>query len=214
MQKDFFVEIEARQINHQGEKICGDVFLKRRIKEENRFVAVLSDGMGHGVKANILGSLTATMAMSFTIEHKTPERIAEIIMKTLPVCQERKTAYATFTIIDITLNDKVQIIEYDNPRTMIFRKNKPLKLHWQEIDLTSCDYLEKKLHITEFYPHLGDRIVSISDGVSQSGLGSDTYPMGWGSEKITNYIEEFLSTEPKISAARLAEKVVNRAVFN
>ncbi len=66
MEQDFYIEVNSQQRNHDGERICGDVFLYRYIKEEDRVVAVLSDGMGHGVKANILATLTATMALNFT----------------------------------------------------------------------------------------------------------------------------------------------------
>ena len=77
---------------------------------------MLSDGMGHGVKANILATLTATMALNFTREHKDFNTIAEIIMNTLPVCSVRKISYSTFTIIDIEMDGKVSILEYDNPQ--------------------------------------------------------------------------------------------------
>ena len=66
MRKDFFIEVNSQQRNHDEERICGDVFLYRYIREEERVIAVLSDGMGHGVKANILATLTATMALNFT----------------------------------------------------------------------------------------------------------------------------------------------------
>ena len=113
MNKDFYIEVNSQQRNHDEERICGDVFLNKYIKEEDRVVAVLSDGMGHGVKANILATLTATMALNFTREHKEIDRIAEIIMNTLPVCSERKIAYATFTIVDIESSGKTNILEYD-----------------------------------------------------------------------------------------------------
>ena len=67
MADNLYIEIDARQINHNEEKICGDVFLKKRIKEDKRIIAVLSDGMGHGVKANVLATLTSTMALNFTV---------------------------------------------------------------------------------------------------------------------------------------------------
>src|SRR5512137_1149779 len=101
MEENFFVEVDCQQKSYEGERICGDVFLSGRVKEENRIVLVLSDGMGHGIKANVLATLTATMALNFTREHKEVDRIAEIIMNTLPVCSERKISYSTFTIVDI-----------------------------------------------------------------------------------------------------------------
>ncbi len=116
MERDFFIEVNSQQRNHHGERICGDVFLSKNVREENRIIAVLSDGMGHGVKANILATLTSTMALNFTREHKEPDRIAEIIMNTLPVCSERKISYATFSIVDIESDGRANILEYDNPQ--------------------------------------------------------------------------------------------------
>ena len=76
MERNFFIEVNSQQRNHHGERICGDVFISGNVREENRIIAVLSDGMGHGVKANILATLTSTMALNFTREHKAPDRIA------------------------------------------------------------------------------------------------------------------------------------------
>jgi len=112
----FYTEVSCQQRNHEGERICGDVFITKRIKEENRIIVVLSDGMGHGVKANVLATLTATMSINFTREHKDPNRIAEIIMNTLPVCSVRDISYSTFTIVDVS-NDGVFI--FSNMITLI-----------------------------------------------------------------------------------------------
>ena len=117
----FFIEVDCQQKSFEGERICGDVFLSGKVKEENRIVAVLSDGMGHGVKASVLGTMTATMALNFTKEHKEPQKTAEIIMKTLPVCSVRKMSYSTFTIIDVEYNGDTTILEYDNPRCLLIR---------------------------------------------------------------------------------------------
>ena len=128
MERDFFIEVNSQQRNHYGERICGDVFISKNVREENRIVAVLSDGMGHGVKANILATLTSTMALNFTREHKEPDRIAEIIMNTLPVCSVRKISYATFTIVDIESDGRTNILEYDNPQCIILREISHLTL--------------------------------------------------------------------------------------
>jgi len=86
---NIFIEIGFSFRNHHESLICGDTFLYKKFKEENRYIIVLSDGMGHGVKANVLSALTATMALNFTYEHKEEYRIAEIILNTLPVCSEK-----------------------------------------------------------------------------------------------------------------------------
>jgi hypothetical protein len=214
MNNDIFIEVAAHQINHIGERICGDVFLKRRIKEDKRIISVLSDGMGHGVKANMLATLTATMAMNFTIEHRNPERIAEIIMNTLPVCSERQLSYATFSIIDIEINGRIHILEYDNPQCILIRNNQHLPLNWQEIVMTSERHKGKKLRHCSFYHKKEDRILYMSDGITQSGLGSERYPFGWGEKNVRNYVVNALESDNNISAAKLCEKVVNKAVQN
>ncbi|MBM3403719.1 MAG: hypothetical protein FJY10_02375 [Bacteroidetes bacterium] len=58
MSDGFFIEVNCQQVSHFDARICGDTFLSKRIKEEGRIIAVLSDGMGHGVKANMLSTLS------------------------------------------------------------------------------------------------------------------------------------------------------------
>ena len=214
MDKDFYIEVNCHQRNHDGEHICGDVFLSERVKEENRTVIVLSDGMGHGVKAAVLATLTATMALNFTKEHKEFNKIAEIIMNTLPVCSERKISYSTFTIIDIEIDGQVKILEYDNPQSIIFRGIDVFEPAWSNIILDSEKNKGKELRYCSFYPKKEDRIIFFSDGVMQSGMGSEKYSFGWERNYVLKYILENLSTNLKISAAKLASKVVNVAAAN
>ncbi|MDA3890269.1 MAG: SpoIIE family protein phosphatase [Salinivirgaceae bacterium] len=214
MHQRFYIEVNCQQKNHEGERICGDVFLSQRIKEEKRIIAVLSDGMGHGVKANILATLTATMALNFTKEHKDFNTIAEIIMNTLPVCSVRQISYSTFTIIDIEMDGKVSILEYDNPQTAIFRDNKVYHPKWRSIVLDSENNSGKELRSCEFHPRKGDRIVFCSDGIVQSGLGSKRYPFGWGNDNLIKYISETIQQIPNISARKLAKNAMNIAVGN
>ncbi|MDY0342100.1 MAG: SpoIIE family protein phosphatase [Lentimicrobium sp.] len=210
----FYIEVNAELRNHHESRICGDVFLSRRIKEENRIIVVLSDGMGHGVKANMLATLTATMALNFTLEHKELNRIAEIIMNTLPVCSERKMSYATFTILDIEVDGKVSILEYDNPQTIVMRGTEVFEPEWACVMLSGDKNSGKELKSCEFYPEKEDRIIIMSDGVAQSGLGGGKYLFGWGRDNILAYVHELVNHEPDISALNLAHKVVNMANLN
>ncbi|HLP71477.1 MAG TPA: SpoIIE family protein phosphatase [Bacteroidales bacterium] len=214
MDRNFFIEVNSQQRNHHEGRICGDVFLYRYIKEENRVIAVLSDGMGHGVKANVLATLTSTMAINFTREHKEVDRIAEIIMNTLPVCSERKISYSTFTIIDIESSGKVNILEYDNPGTIILRGRSLLDAPWKKVVLQKGKHAGKILKSCSFLPEKEDRIIMCSDGVSQSGMGSETYPFGWERDNIAEYASDLVSGEASISASVLAGKVVTMAHKN
>ena len=214
MQKDFYIEVNSQQRNHDEERICGDVFLYKYINEENRVITVLSDGMGHGVKANILATLTSTMALNFTREHKEVDRIAEIIMNTLPVCSERKIAYSTFTIVDIESSGRANILEYDNPSTIILRGNREFDPGWKKVILEKGKHTGQILKTCSFLPEKEDRIISCSDGVSQSGMGSESFPFGWERDNIVTYALTLVSGEQSISAVTLAGKIVTMAHKN
>ncbi len=211
----YHAEVDCLQKNHDKERICGDVYVSGKVKEENRIVVVLSDGMGHGVKANILATLTATMALKFTEEHKAPEKTAETIMNTLPECSERKISYSTFTVIDINFTKgDTTILEYDNPRTLIFREDKEFTPEWNCILLNSEKNSGKEIKVCSFRPRRGDRIFFCSDGITQSGLGSQKYPFGWGIEDVSKYIENSLKLKKDLSARQISSKILNIAHRN
>lgn len=214
MNNEFYIEVACIQKNHEGERICGDVFLSEKIKTEERTIVVLSDGMGHGIKANMLATLTSTMALNFTKEHKDVNRIAEIIMNTLPVCSKRHISYSTFTIIDIEIDGKTTILEYDNPETIIIRKEQIFDPEWQTIVMEGEQNAGKILKNCIFQAQKEDRIIFCSDGITQSGMGSSKYPFGWGHDNLEDFTKRLVTNNPEISANKLAGKVVNMAYQN
>lgn len=211
----FSIEVACSQKSHFEERICGDVFLSKKTEGRQRAIVALSDGMGHGVKANILGTLTSTMALSLTEEHKNPNSIGQIIMKTLPVCSQRQTSYSTFTIIDIDLNKEVSIIEYDNPQTLTLRGKEIFEPEWHCI-VTEGERrkINKEILTCSFSPEKEDRIIFWTDGITQSGIGSEDYPTGWGIKNAIEFVRKIVCAEPQISAQKLASKVVNMAAVN
>ncbi len=213
-ENSFFIDVECRQNNHAGELICGDVFLSHRIKEEGRIIAVLSDGMGSGVKANVLATLTSSMAMNFTIEHREVARTAEIIMNTLPVCSVRKVSYSTFTIIDIEHDGVTTIVEYDNPLCLITRGQEEFDPGWEDLVLKSEQNKGKKLRICKFKAQLEDRIFFWSDGIVQSGMGTRAFPFGWGRDELGEYVKKIVRYSPYASSGKLAQKVINMALLH
>jgi len=212
--QQFHIEINCQQKFQDGERICGDVFLSQKIPEEGRTIMVLSDGMGHGVKANMHATLTATMALNFTREHKDVEKIAEIIMNTLPVCSERKISYATFTVLDIEDNGLTRILEFDNPHALIFRGDQMLEPEWNCIIMTSQKNAGREILTCSFRSRKEDRIVLCTDGVVQSGMGYTAYPFGWDREKLADHVRDLIVRDPEISARKLGTRIVNVAVQN
>ncbi|MGE5683092.1 MAG: SpoIIE family protein phosphatase [Bacillota bacterium] len=211
---DFFIEVDHHQGFKNKQIVGGDVFLHHKIKEENRIISVLSDGLGSGIKANVLATLTSTMAINFISNSKDIRQTAETIMKTLPVCKVRKISYSTFTIADVDNFGNTRIIEYDNPPFVLIRENRIVKLQSKLIRLRYQKYKENILKYSEFQAQMGDRIIFFSDGVSQSGMGTKITPLGWGNEKIEEYLLNLIKNNNTISARELAKNVVSKAYAN
>ncbi|NLK61270.1 MAG: SpoIIE family protein phosphatase, partial [Treponema sp.] len=121
MNGNTFVEVGFYQTRKYGQGTEGDTFLSRKTSD-GRIVTALSDGLGSGVKAGVLATLTASMAVTFISDDIPVRRAAARIMRTLPVCRERGISYATFTIVDINTMDRVKIIEYENPPYLLVRE--------------------------------------------------------------------------------------------
>lgn len=215
MNSNLFIDIYCSQRNCKDERICGDTFLFNRLGDGNRSIIVLSDGMGHGVKANILSTLTATMIINFDHERDDLKRTAEMLLKSLPICSVRKICYSTFSIIDINMTTRMAtIIEYDNPACMIFRDGKELVCDWDCTMFESEMSNRQSILSTTFKFEEGDRIVVMSDGVTQSGLGSKEYPFGWKRDRVSSYIQSYIDIYPHSSSKFLSEMVVSKAVEN
>ncbi|MBN1985942.1 MAG: SpoIIE family protein phosphatase [Prolixibacteraceae bacterium] len=210
----YHVEIDVQQKKPKGEIACGDVFQASVTRGESRTILVLSDGIGHGIKASVLGTLTATMALKYTKLHTKPEIAARIIMEALPKSSDGKENYATFTIVEIDPDGLVRIINYDNPPVLILRNGKPFLPKEYELKIRGEENLGKLLRCREFKAYKEDRIIFMSDGVPQSGLGNKRFPMGWGMEKIEDFILNQVDRMPDISATKLSRKILNQAVMN
>jgi hypothetical protein len=214
MDEKFYIEVVCKQKNHGDARVCGDVFYTRKIAEEGRIIAVLSDGMGHGIKANILATLTSTLALNLTQEHKSVEAIAETIISTLPVDSVKEMNYSTFTIVDIDVDGEVKILEYENPKTLFYRGARFFEPVWNGVVLNGVKHAGKEVLTTSFKPVKEDRIIFCSDGVVQSGLGSEKYPIGFGQENLELLLTDAIQEEHDISANKLAAKVIDRANLN
>ena len=211
---DYHVEIDVQQKKPKGEVACGDVFQSNIFREEGRTILVLSDGIGHGIKANVLATLTAAMALKYTQFHTKPEIAAGIIMNALPKSSDGKESYATFTIIEIETDGLVKIINYDNPPVLILRNGKPYQPKEYELNIRGEENLGKLLRCREFTARKEDRLIFMSDGVPQSGLGNNRYPMGWGTENIEAFAKSQINRMPDISATKLARKIINQTAMN
>jgi hypothetical protein len=211
---NYHVEIDVQQKKPKGEIACGDVFMSDIFREEGRTILVLSDGIGHGIKASVLATLTATMALKYARFHTRPEISAQIIMEALPKSSDGKESYATFTIIEIETDGHVRIINYDNPPVLIIRNGQPFQPKEYMLEVRGPENVGKLLRCREFTARKEDRLVFLSDGVVQSGLGNKRYPMGWGIENVYTFALNQVNRMPDISASKLARKINNQAAMN
>ena len=209
MPNDVFVEMECFQLCHDGEIVCGDDFLFERLEQENRHLAVLSDGLGSGIKANLLACMTTTMALEFVRSNMDVLLSAEIIMDTLPVCEVRRISYATFSIFDLQIGGKSRIIEMDNPPFIHLRNGKDLKVSRQS--MVSERWPDRRVQLAEIYAITGDRLIAFSDGVAQAGLGQPGCKFGWRREGALEFIQAEVAKDPAISARELSQRVVYAA---
>jgi hypothetical protein len=207
-----YIDVDFCQQAKHGQVVAGDVFLTRKIKEEGRIITVLSDGLGSGIKAGVLASLTATMALRYTSAFVDVRQSAKTIMDTLPVCEKRKISYSTFTIVDMDDDGKTRVIEHGNPPLVLLRGQTPVPL--QRDSLTLEAWKDRVIQYSEFDTQLGDRIVFFSDGVSQSGLGRAGLPLGWGPERVTNFLSRQIYSETEISSQELSRNLVAEALGN
>ena len=210
MTDDVFVEVEAAQRNRFGEDICGDAFKTLRIADEGRVIAVLSDGLGHGVKASILSLMTATMALKYTAKDADIVRTAEVIMDALPVCQVRKISYATFTVVDIFPDGATRVVEMDNPPAILLRDGKTVPMDYEEV--ASPRYNDRVIRVYDLTMRPGDRLIFTSDGITQAGLGSERMRLGWRIKGCQEYVEEIVARDPSISARSLSQQILGQAL--
>jgi hypothetical protein len=208
-QEDTFVEIECCQRTKDGESVCGDDFQSILLNEEGRYISVLSDGLGSGIKASLLANMTTSMILRFVSQNMEIKSSAEIIMDTLPVCEVRKISYATFTVVDILAHGLTRIVEMDNPRYIHLRNGKDIQ--WKRNTLVSEAWPERKLMLSEFKITPGDRIIFFTDGVTQAGMGQPNTKLGWRRSGCLEFIQKLIERENDISARRLSHSIVAQA---
>ncbi|HOW64334.1 MAG TPA: SpoIIE family protein phosphatase [Candidatus Paceibacterota bacterium] len=212
MTGESFIDVDFRQCPKHGQRVSGDRFLTRRFKDEGRIISVLSDGLGSGVKASVLSNLTATMALRYTAAFMDVRQSARTIMDTLPICEERRISYSTFTIVDLREDGHARVIEHGNPPLLLLRDAQPLPL--ERIEFALEKWKDRAMYYTEFQVQRGDRIVFYSDGVNQSGMGRKGFPLGWGNENVRRFVSRHISEHSEIPAGELASVLTQIALTN
>ena len=179
---DLCADIGYKSINHYGEQLCGD-HVEIVEQNDNSTVIVLADGLGSGVKASILSTLTSKIISTMMAAGLPIEECVSTIAATLPVCSVRGVAYSTFTIMHIINNETAEIIQYDNPQTIVLRDNKNYDYPKTEMNIDG-----KKIYKSVIRLHEGDIFIAMSDGCPHAGIGI-AYNFGWKREDIIGFME-------------------------
>ncbi len=194
------VDIAYRQLNKFGEEICGDR-VETQESEEQKYV-VMSDGLGSGVKANILSSLTTKIIATMLREGCSLQEVTETLNQTLPVCKVRDIAYSTFTALKVDPQGLVEAAEYDNPKLMWFSNGVLKNIPRKEVRYSERMLVSESL----FSLSKGDVLVAMSDGVVHAGIGR-SWNLGWSWERVARYIETILEKEK--NAADICDNLVD-----
>ena len=180
---NFFVDIGWQSHNKHGELLCGDHVEIAR-KDEDQAVVVLADGLGSGVKANILSTLTSKIISTMIAENLSVEECVSAITATLPVCKERNLAYSTFTILRINADMEAEIIQFDNPHLFMLRNGK--NTEYQEMSENIGD---KTIYKSRVKLRENDIFMMFSDGLIGASTG-EVLNLKWQRPDIIKYMEQ------------------------
>ncbi len=195
-------DIGYKSINHDGEQLCGD-HVDVVESGEDSTVIVLADGLGSGVKASILSTLTGKIISTMMSEGLSITDCVETIAKTLPICSVRGVAYSTFTIMHLVENREMELIQYDNPLTILIRDGENYLYPMTEMNIDG-----KKIYHSMIKLQEGDAFVTMSDGCPHAGIGL-AYNFGWKRDEIIQYMKTVVAGEyaAKTMATILLEEV-------
>jgi hypothetical protein len=182
------VEVAHKGLHKHGEELCGD-WVKISTTDSS-FIAVLSDGLGSGVKANIMATLTAEIAATMLEQGAPIDDAIETLVATLPECKIRHLAYATFCILHVHKGRQAYLVEYDAPPLFLVRRGQVVALPRQERAVWG-----RTIHECQFDLQEGDYMVMVSDGYIHAGVGR-SLKLGWGWENIAQTIEKRAETHP------------------
>ncbi|MBR1676888.1 MAG: SpoIIE family protein phosphatase [Clostridia bacterium] len=178
---DLCAEIGYKSINHFGEQLCGD-HVDIAYQSDDSSVIVLADGLGSGVKASILSTLTSKIISTMMAEGLSIEDCVSTIAATLPICSVRGVAYSTVTIIHLVNNREAEIIQYDNPQVILLRNGVNYDYPKTEMNIEGKRIYRSNIRLQE-----SDIFVAMSDGCPHAGIGL-SYNFGWKREEIIDFM--------------------------
>ena len=184
MIENLYADIGYQSLTKHGEFVCGDHVEMIR-QSDGSVVLVLADGLGSGVKACILSTLTSTIISKMVAANLKIPYCVRAIAEALPVCSVRNLAYSTFTIIHISPTGKALIVQYDNPCIALVRDGEELPLTFTRMTVD-----DKTIESVSVQLKKGDVLLAFSDGAENAGVAPGmSYELKWGRDEIVRYME-------------------------
>ncbi len=180
--REFTVDVFGRSFCKSGEDTCGDSY--KVFRGNDSTVVVLSDGLGSGVKANVLSTLTVEIAGGLASGNLTTHEVVETLISTLPVCKIRNIAYSTFSILRVYESGQATLVEYDSPTSVRLRDGE----HVSPVHGSEMEILGRSIRESHFRMKPGDMVMQMSDGIIHAGIGA-TLRMGWQEEGVQSYLK-------------------------
>ncbi len=196
---NFYIDAAYESLNKYHEELCGDKI--EIIRNRDSVVIVLADGLGSGVKANILATLTSKIIGTFLINGLNVDDAVETIANTLPVCKDRGIAYSTFSILQIFYTGDAYLVEYDNPAIFAMKKGKPAEFDFEKRVISG-----KVIRESRFFVKPNDLYIMVSDGVIHAGIGQ-TLNLGWQWQHVEEYIRK--TNKNDMSAKGIAKLLIS-----
>lgn len=188
-----YVDATYKSLIKYNEELCGDNV--EIVKNDDRYIVVLSDGLGSGVKANILSTLTAKIISTMLYEGSSIEDTVDTIVHTLPICNVRKVAYSTFIILQIDYDGNAYLVEFDSPGCIFVRNSKLIPIEYSHREIAG-----KPIREARFKVEPDDVLTLMSDGVVYAGIGH-LMNLGWTWENVCEFVSS--RVRPGITSARL-----------
>ncbi len=189
------VEYSIKQRSCKRNRLSGDVVLYRSdSNEDSSFRIVLCDGLGHGVKANILANMTSAMIMTHDFDNDSLKQLTKTILAIQPVCDVRNINHCTYTMVEYKESEKtLSLVNYDNPTVLVFSEGDFVDVEWDIV--VNEDYAPRpqKMQFKKIVSDKDITLILFSDGITQSGMGS-VFPFGWGENRIKKFLKPLLQS--------------------
>lgn len=198
-----FVEDCSFQLAKHGHNYCGDVFKVNRTAEAT--LALLADGMGSGIPANMSANLVIEYFLGLLSEGFTIVEAAKNSLRSLRSAKLNDGPWSAFNVARIAADGEAQIYSYESPLPLL------ITAHGVEDVNFIPQYWEGEI-IQEASTHIkpGEALLFVTDGITQAGLGR-TLDNGWGENGLKKYLDKTSLGKQPDQGAEVTSAIVSEA---